>query len=231
MNISKQTNLIVKQVLGPDNVIDIDKCKRQNIDINTVQNKDKTYITYVPHGIDKNVFKPVDKQDKAFIQFKQKVLKNKQYKYIVFYNNRNIRRKCTTNLMAAFKFFVDQLPESQKKKVLLYLHTTPSDMHGTNLIQCHKRILPQCQVIIQGSPYSPQQLNYLYNMASVTVGVSSAQGFGLATAESLMVGVPIIATVTGGLQDQMALRDNKQLYINSIQQPSKQDGLIEQYGK
>jgi len=28
MNISKQTNLIVKQVLGPDNVIDIDKCKR-----------------------------------------------------------------------------------------------------------------------------------------------------------------------------------------------------------
>jgi len=27
----------------------------------------KTYISYVPHGIDKNVFKPVDKNNEQFV--------------------------------------------------------------------------------------------------------------------------------------------------------------------
>jgi glycosyltransferase involved in cell wall biosynthesis len=45
-------------------------------------------------------------------------------------------------------------------------------------------------------------LNYLYNIADVTVNVSSNEGFGLATAESVMAGTPIIVNVTGGLQDQ-----------------------------
>lgn len=190
----------------------------------------KTCVSYVPHGIDKDVFKPIDKNNKQFVQFKNKVLNNKQYDFIVYYNNRNISRKCTTNLMTAFKFFVNSLPEKQKDKVLLYLHTSPSDMHGTNLIQCHKRLLPQCNVIIQGNGYPPQIMNYLYNIASVTAGVSSAEGFGLATAQSLMAGTPIIATITGGLQDQMRFTDNGKLYKNSIQQPSKEDGIYTQHG-
>ena len=43
----------------------------------------------------------------------------------------------------------------------------------------------------------------LYNFADVTVNISDAEGFGLATLESLSCGVPIIVTETGGLQDQV----------------------------
>jgi hypothetical protein len=46
-------------------------------------------------------------------------------------------------------------------------------------------------------------MNLLYNIADVTINLSSNEGFGLSTAESLMAGTPIIVAVTGGLQDQI----------------------------
>jgi hypothetical protein len=39
-------------------------------------------------------------------------------------------------------------------------------------------------------------------MGDVTINVASNEGFGLATAESVMAGTPIIVNVTGGMQDQ-----------------------------
>jgi len=42
-----------------------------------------------------------------------------------------------------------------------------------------------------------------YNIADVTINISDAEGFGLATLESLSCGTPIIATMTGGLQEQV----------------------------
>jgi hypothetical protein len=46
-------------------------------------------------------------------------------------------------------------------------------------------------------------MNFMYNIASVTCQPSSAEGFGLSHMESMMAGTPTIATVLGGLQDQM----------------------------
>ena len=51
-------------------------------------------------------------------------------------------------------------------------------------------------------------LNYMYNIADVTCNPSSAEGFGLSHMESLMAGTPTIATVLGGLQDQMGFKVN-----------------------
>ena len=45
-------------------------------------------------------------------------------------------------------------------------------------------------------------------MADVTCNPSSAEGFGLSHMESLMAGTPTIATVLGGLQDQMGFKVN-----------------------
>ena len=41
-------------------------------------------------------------------------------------------------------------------------------------------------------------MNFLYNIADVTINIASNEGFGLATCESLMSGTPIIVNVTGG---------------------------------
>ena len=46
-------------------------------------------------------------------------------------------------------------------------------------------------------------MNYLYNLADCTINVANAEGFGLATLESLATKTPIIATMTGGLQEQV----------------------------
>ena len=40
-------------------------------------------------------------------------------------------------------------------------------------------------------------------MSDVTINISDAEGFGLATLESLSCGTPIIANMTGGLQEQV----------------------------
>ena len=42
-----------------------------------------------------------------------------------------------------------------------------------------------------------------YNMADCTINISDAEGFGLATLESLSCETPIVVTMTGGLQEQV----------------------------
>ena len=43
----------------------------------------------------------------------------------------------------------------------------------------------------------------LYGMVDCTINISDAEGFGLATLESLSAGTPIIVNMTGGLQEQV----------------------------
>ena len=49
----------------------------------------------------------------------------------------------------------------------------------------------------------PEHLAMMYNMADCTVNIADAEGFGLATLESLATETPIIVTMTGGLQEQV----------------------------
>jgi glycosyltransferase involved in cell wall biosynthesis len=68
---------------------------------------------------------------------------------------------------------------------------------------------PNSIVIFDEGRYAEEGLNWLYNMADITINIASNEGFGLATAESVMAGTPIIVNVTGGLQDQCGFRDKK----------------------
>jgi len=43
----------------------------------------------------------------------------------------------------------------------------------------------------------------IYNVADLTINIADAEGFGLATLESLSSGTPILISMTGGLQDQI----------------------------
>ena len=55
-------------------------------------------------------------------------------------------------------------------------------------------------------------LSLMYNMADCTINIADAEGFGLATLESLSCETPIIATMTGGLQEQVT--DGEKLVRN-----------------
>jgi glycosyltransferase involved in cell wall biosynthesis len=61
----------------------------------------------------------------------------------------------------------------------------------------------------------------LYNIADGVILLSSAEGWGLALTEAMLTGTPIIANVTGGMQDQMRFEDeNGEWYTPNPDVPS-----------
>jgi len=112
----------------------------------------------------------------------------------------------------AFSKFRDGLPEEDKDKVCLIMHTAPIDQNGTNLIEVQKTIAPDCDIKFSTDRVNQEQLNYLYNLSDCTINIAGNEGFGLVTAESVMAGTPTIVNVTGGLQDQCGFKvDGKYL--------------------
>ncbi len=190
MNISKQTVAIVKEVS---------------------KNKPRTDwdCTYLPHGVNKS-FYPISKFDKEYkkVEAIKNNLTDEDVEFILFYNNRNIRRKMTSDVILAFKTFCDKLTPEQAKKVCLLLHTQPIDDNGTNLPEVARVICPEYKVYFSDRKLETHELNYLFNLSDVTINIASNEGFGLGTCESLMAGTPIIVNVTGGLQDQCGFKLN-----------------------
>jgi glycosyltransferase involved in cell wall biosynthesis len=189
MNISKQTVAIVKEVAKQKPRTDWDS-------------------TYVPHGINSDVFKPIqtDSSDYKMVTEMRRQLGANKIEFVVFYNNRNIRRKNPGDVVLAFKTFCDMLSKEEADKCALIMHTSPKDQNGTDLPVVANTLAPNYNVLFSDQKVSGQQLNAMYNLADVTVNMASNEGFGLGTAESLMAGTPIIVNVTGGLQDQCGFK-------------------------
>jgi glycosyltransferase involved in cell wall biosynthesis len=65
----------------------------------------------------------------------------------------------------------------------------------------------------------PSKFAMMYNMADCTINISDAEGFGLATLESLSCETPIIVNMTGGLQEQVT--DGEEWFGIGIEPASK----------
>lgn len=199
MGISKQTVNINKMVLG-----------------NEAKNK---LIDYVPHGLDPNIFKPLtseEKQTSEFLKFKNKIFKNKEYEFVVFFNSRNIRRKQIPDTILAFKIFMEKLSPKEAEKCALLMHTELVSEHGTDLIAVIRDLCPELvnNIIFTDSKFNTKEMNYLYNMSDVQILLTSNEGWGLSLTEALLTGKPIIANVTGGMQDQMRFENNSGEWID-----------------
>jgi hypothetical protein len=68
-------------------------------------------------------------------------------------------------------------------------------------------------VIFDENRYPSNIMNLLYNSTDATILNSSNEGWGLSLTEAMMCGKPIIATVTGGMQDQMRFEDENGEWI------------------
>jgi glycosyltransferase involved in cell wall biosynthesis len=226
MSISKQTLNINKHVLGDNHWVLADDVN----DANDVG--EKAILHYVPHGIDTNTFKPLPNDDSMLLNVKQRVLRNKNYEYVLFFNNRNIQRKRTGNIILAYRMFCDSLTKEQAQKCCLLLHTQPIDDNGTDLTAVAEALCPDYDIVFSTDKLDPKQMNCLYNIADVTVNVASNEGFGLSHAESLVTGTPIINNVTGGLQDGCGFRDeNGNLVEFTANWGSNHDGKYKSHGK
>ena len=191
MNISKQTVNIVNNVRRIKPTNDWDN-------------------TYIPHGINEENFYPINELDVKewgdLLNFKRNMTGGKNYDFIVFWNNRNIRRKLPGDVIMAYKTFCDVLPKEKADKCALIMHTQPRDENGTDLPEVVRSCCPDYDVIFSHKKLEDRELCFLYNIADVTINMASNEGFGLGTCESLMCGTPISVNVTGGMQDQCGFR-------------------------
>jgi glycosyltransferase involved in cell wall biosynthesis len=212
MAISKQTKLINELVL--------DKKAKEKI------------ISYVPHGLNENVFKPLTEEE--LTEFKSNIFKNQEKEFVVFFNSRNIRRKQIPDTMLAFRYFLDKLPKEQAEKCALILHTEIISEHGTDLEAIRKLFFndyPNAIYFSTGKLSAPE-LNMLYNLADAQILLSSNEGWGLSLTEAILAGTPVIANVTGGMQDQMRFEDeNGNWFTPSPSVPSNHTGRYKTHGK
>jgi glycosyltransferase involved in cell wall biosynthesis len=168
-------------------------------------------INYVPHGINENVFKPLE--DKELIEVKKELFGDKEYDFVLFFNSRNIRRKQPSDVIESYKIFCDKLTKEQSNKCVLLMHTTPIDNNGTDLMAVKDKICPDYNVVFSSNKIESDVLNKIYNIADCTINIANNEGFGLGTTESIMAGTPIIVSVTGGLQDQCGFDYTSEDYI------------------
>ena len=193
--ISRQTYGIIKRLSALD-------------DKPTWKPKADWQVDYVPHGINSNIYKPADVSE----EFRKEILGDKQYDFVLYWSNRNIRRKQPADVIVAFKEFCDRIGKEKAEKVCLLMHTQPVDENGTDLPAVIDAVAPGCNIIFSEKRRPVEELNLLYNIADCTINIANNEGFGLATAESVVAGTPIIVNVTGGLQDQCGFKlDGKYL--------------------
>ena len=154
---------------------------------------------YIPHAVNGDFFKPMDKEEIR----KSSLPEEDRGKFIAFWNNRNARRKQSGSLIFWWKDWLDK--NNLHDKAQLIMHTEPSDPHGQDLVHIVDRLglNSHRQVLFSTQKVDLQKMPMFYNMADVTINISDAEGFGLATLESLSCGTPIVAVMTGGLQEQV----------------------------
>ena len=214
LGISKQSTNIVKNVLKD-------------------RPKEDWAVKYVPHGIEPTHFYPII-NDLEFEVWKEKFLEGEEYDFVVLWNSRNIRRKNASDIILAWRTFLDQLPVEQAKKCLLLMHTDPVDQNGTDLpavveATCDPKIH---KVKFDPIKWSEKELNYLYNCSDAHMFMTDNEGWGLGLTESLMAGRMIIAPVQGGMQDQMRFEDENGDWIDfSTEHPSNADGKYKKHGE
>ena len=169
---------------------------------------------YLPHAVAPAYYKPLEEKEILEIRKKSNI---DDGQFVVFWNNRNARRKQSATLIYWFKKFLDKVGYKNAK---LIMHTDPKDANGPDLNAVISNLgLTDGQVMFSTNRLEFHQLASLYNIADVTVNISDAEGFGLSTLESLSCETPIIVNMTGGLQEQVT--DGEEWFGIGIEPASK----------
>jgi glycosyltransferase involved in cell wall biosynthesis len=186
---------------------------KQTVNINRLVLGDKAndrILAYVPHGLNHKIYKPLEKDNKELVEFRNSLFQGKDIEFALFFNSRNIRRKQIPDTIFAYKLFIDKLSREQAEKCAFVLHTSPVDMNGTDLPAVVDMLCggdEKYNIIFSNNRFSTEQMNLLYNSTDAQILLTSNEGWGLSLTEAMLAGSPIIANVTGGMQDQMRFSD------------------------
>lgn len=151
--------------------------------------------TYIPHGVDVNVFKPMDQ---AEARDKMKLDKDAFIIGVVAANKGYPARKAFPEQLAALSLFKKKHP---KQKIQLYLHTLEGTAHGgvdfTALLQSLG--FEQSEVVFVNQyrymlGLSEEYMAMAYNAMDCLLGASMSEGFGIPIIEAQACGTPVITT-------------------------------------
>ena len=172
--------------------------------------------TYIPHAVDTDIFYKME--DEKILPLKiERLGEEGANKFYFFWNNRNARRKQSGSLIFWFKKFLDIVGHD---KASLIMHTDPKDHNGQDLEQIIQELnLVNGEVLFSKAKIDSKDLAIVYNIADCTINISDAEGFGLATLESLACEKPIIVNLTGGMKDQIT--DGETVFGIGIEPVSK----------
>jgi len=162
---------------------------------------DKT--NFIPHALPEGVFYPLDENE--IEQAKINALgPDRKDDFVVFWMNRNARRKRPGDLLMAWKQFLDDnTVDGVRPVATLLLHTDPQDGEGPNLFAMCDNLEISETVVFSRERLDFEKINILHNISDCCINISYAEGFGLATLEAMQTGTPIIALKTGGLTRQV----------------------------
>jgi len=170
-----------------------------------------------------------------YIKWKNNLFGGRKAEFVLFFNSRNIRRKQIPDAMLAFRHFLDSLPKEKAKNCYFILHTEHVTDAGTDLPKVKEYLFDEeyeHNVQFSTNKLPQEHLNFLYNVADVQILLTSNEGWGLTITEAMFAGTPIIANVTGGMQDQMRFVDNKGKWFTPCANvPSNHRGTYKEHGE
>ena len=156
---------------------------------------------FVPHALPTDLFFPLSEAQRS--AKRQEILGKKKDNFILFWVNRNARRKRPSDVVEAWSIFRRKIESEGRSDATLLMHTDPLDQEGPNLYEIVKLYGVEDSVVFSTDRIDFNKMNDLHNISDACINISYAEGFGLATLEAMQCGRPIIATKTGGLTRQV----------------------------
>ena len=157
---------------------------------------------YIPHSFPKDLYRPLPKD--IVKKLRDQHFGDKTDWQIGLWVNRNATRKMPGDVIDSFKKHLDNLQEKYgHRNYLLLMHTDPMDIEGPNLFALTENLGVEENVWFSTQKLDFNEMNIMHNITDYVVNISKAEGFGLTTLISLMIGKPLIALKTGGMIRQV----------------------------
>jgi len=158
---------------------------------------------FIPHALPPDIFFELPKEE-IRLQKEQILGPERNDHFVLFWMNRNARRKRPNDLLYSFKLFLDNLEKEEgHRKATLLMHTDPVDREGPNLFAVTEFLNIKNNVVFSNQRLDFAAINILHNISDTCINISYAEGFGLSTLEAMQTATPIIAPKTGGQTRQV----------------------------
>jgi len=180
---------------------------------------------FIPHALPQEVFFPIQNKEEIKKHKIQLLGEKRKDHFVLFWVNRNAKRKRPGDLLWAWKEFVSMTVQKHGEcNATLLMHTQPNDQEGPNLYAVAEMLGISDSVVFSPERIDFSKMNVLHNISDACINISYAEGFGLSTLEAMQCGKPVIALKTGGLTRQVV--DHRDESENGVSLPVEFQSMV-----